>query len=59
MNSNNPFFDPYRIEVNKCNGSCNNINDPYSKLYVPNVAKNINVKALDLVSRANETRRIE
>ena len=28
INSDNPFFYPYSIEVNKCNGSCNNINDP-------------------------------
>ena len=46
INSDNPFFYPYSIEVNKCSGSCNNINDPYSKLCVPNVAKNINVKSI-------------
>ena len=28
INSNNPFFYPYSIEVNNCSGSCNNINDP-------------------------------
>ena len=46
-------------EVNKCSGSCSNINDPYSKFCVPNVAKNINVNVFNLVSRTNETRHIE
>ena len=46
INSNNPFFYPYSIEVNKCRGSCNNINDPYAKLCVPNVVKNIMSKYL-------------
>ena len=39
--------------------SCNNINDTYSKLCVPDVAKNLNVKVFNLMSRTNETRHIE
>ena len=35
---------------------CNNINDPYAKLCVPDVIKNINVKVFNLISRTNETR---
>ena len=45
VNSNEPLFYPYSTEVSKCSGSCNNINDPYAKLRVPDVVKNINVKA--------------
>ena len=37
INSNEPMFYPYGIKVNKCSGSCNSINDPYSKLCVPDV----------------------
>ena len=29
--SNEPLFYSYSIEVNKCSGSWNNINDPYAK----------------------------
>ena len=58
INSNEPTFHPYSIEVNKCSSSCNNINDPHAKLCVPNVVKNINVKVFNLVSRNNETRHI-
>ena len=38
----------------KCGGSCNNINDPYAKLCVPDAFKNINVKVFNLMSRTNE-----
>ena len=47
---------PFGIRVNKCSGSCSNINDPYAKLHVPDIAKNINVKVFNLMSRINETR---
>ena len=55
INSNEPLFYPYSIKINKCSGSCNDISDPYAKLCVPNVVKNINVKVFNLMSRTNET----
>ena len=59
VNSNEPLFYPYRIQVNKCSGSCNDIDDPYAKLCVHDIDKKINVKVFNLVSRTNETRYIE
>ena len=56
INSNEPLFYSYSIKVNKCNGSCNNINDSYSKMCFSDAVKNTNVKVLNLMSRANETR---
>ena len=44
INANEPVFYPYSIKANKCSGSCNNINDPFSKLCVPDITKNINSK---------------
>ena len=58
INSNEPSFYPYTVKISKCRGSCNNINDPYAKLYVPDVSKNMNVKVFNLISRTNETRYI-
>ena len=58
-NSNKPTFYPYSTEVNKCNGSCNNINNSYANIRVPDVVKNINVKVFNLISRTNETRHTE
>ena len=57
INNNEPLLYPYSIIVNNCSGSCNNINDPYAKLCVPDVVKSLNVKAFNLMSRTNEARR--
>ena len=59
INSNDPIFYPFSIRTSKCSGSCNNINDPYAKLCVPDVVKNLNIKVFNLMSRTNETRHIE
>ena len=58
INSNETLFYPYSFLLNKCSGSCNDINNPYAKLCVPNVVKNINIKVFNLMSRINETRHI-
>ena len=50
-NNNDPLVYPHSIEVNKCGGSCNNINDAYSELCIPGVVKNINIKVFNLMLR--------
>ena len=45
VNSNELIFYPFNIRTSKWSGSCN-INDPYAKLCVPDVVKNLNVKVL-------------
>ena len=57
--SNEPVLFSFSIRTSKCNGSCNNINDPYAKLCLPDVVKNLNAKVFNLISRINETRHIE
>ena len=37
VNTNDLVFYPYSIKVNKCSGSCNNINNPYGKICIPNI----------------------
>ena len=59
INSNNPIFYPFTIKVNKCNGNCNNINDPYTRICVPDSVKNLNVKVVNLMRLTNETRHIK
>ena len=49
INSSEPLFYPYTIKINKCSDSCNKINDPYSKMCLPDVVKNINVKVFNLM----------
>ena len=59
VNSKEPIFYPYSIKTSKCSGSCTNINDPYAKMCVPNVVKNLNVKVFNLISWKNEIRHIK
>ena len=56
VNSKEPMLFPFSIKTSKCSGSCNYINNPYAKLGVLNVVKNLNVKVFNLMSRTNETR---
>ena len=51
---NEPIFCPFSIKTSKCSGSCNNINNPYAKICVPQ-----NIKVFNLMSRTNETRHIK
>ena len=59
VNSNEPLFYPFSIKTSKCSGSCNNINDPYAKLCVPDAVKNLNIKICNRMSRTNERRHIK
>ena len=44
---------PYKIKVGKCVGICNDVENPYFKVCLPDSVKNIIVKVLDLISRKN------
>ena len=46
FNGHKPVFFPSSIKTSKCSGSCNNIKNPYAKLCVPDVVKNVKVKYL-------------
>ena len=59
VNNNGPVLFPYSVKTSKCSGSCNNINDPYAKICVSDVVKNLNVKVFNPISRTNETRHIK
>ena len=41
VNSDEPVFSPFSIKTSKCSGSCNNTNDPYAKISVPDIVKNV------------------
>ena len=45
-NNNNPIFQPFSIKTNKCSSNCNNINDPYATICLPDTIKKLNVKYL-------------
>ena len=56
VDSNESAFYLFSIKTSKFSGSCNSINNPYAKLCV---AKNINIKVFNLMSRTNERRDVK
>ena len=52
------LFYPYNGQVNKYSGSCNRLDNPMSKLCVPNVIKGVNMQVYNFLIRLNETRNI-
>ena len=59
VNGDDPAFFPFSIKTSKCSDICNNMNNPHTQLCVPDVAKNLNVRAFNRMSRTNVTRHIE
>ena len=60
VNSDERLFYPFSIKRSKCSDKCwDNINDPYPKMCVPDVVKDLNVKVFNLMSRTTETRHIK
>ena len=63
INSNNPIFYHFSVKINRCNGNCDNINDPYARICVPDTVKDLFniciINAFNLMSRTNETRSIK
>ena len=49
---------PCSIKVNRCNGNCNNITNPYSRVCIPDIVKNNTLKISDLMSQQNKTKQI-
>ena len=44
VSSHNPIFYPFNVKINRCSGNCNTINDPYAKICVPDIVKNLKLK---------------
>ena len=56
VNGDEPVFYSFNIKTSTSSGNCNHINDPYAKMCVPDVVKNVIVKVFSLMPRTNETR---
>ena len=52
------LFYLYNVQVNKCSGSCNTLDNSIEKLCVPNVIKGLNMKVYNFLTMLNETRNV-
>ena len=41
ISSDEPVFYPFSIKTSKCGGACNDINDSYAKMCVPDTVKTL------------------
>ena len=59
-NSNESLLNPFTVSVNKCGGSYNTTDNPCSRVCIPNIINNMNVKVYNLMLQmklgVNETR---
>ena len=49
------LFYLFNVQVNKCNGSCDALDNPMSKICVPKIIKNVNIIIYNFLMRLNET----
>ena len=52
------LFYRYNVQVNKCSGNCDTLDNPMAKLWVPNVIKGVNMQVYNFLMRLNETRNV-
>ena len=52
------LFYPYNVLVNKCSGSCDTLDNPMSKIFVPKIIKNVDMKVYNFLMGLNETRNV-
>ena len=52
------LFYPYNVLVNKCSGSCDTLDNPMTKLCVPNVIKRVNMQVYNFLMMLNKTRNV-
>ena len=49
---------PFSIKVNRCNRNFNNISNPYSRVCIPDIIKNVTLKVFNLMSWTNKTNKM-
>ena len=45
------LFYPCNVLVNKCSGSCDTLDNPKSKICVPKIIKNVNIKVYNFFNK--------
>ena len=47
---------PFMMSLDKCNGSCDAVDDLHAKIYLWSEAKGVNVKVLNMITRISEAK---
>ena len=46
----------FMVNLDRCNGSCNFLDDPSGRICVPNKADDINLNVFNMITRTNESK---
>ena len=49
-------YHPFMINLDKCSGSCNSVDDLYTKICVPTKRKDVNVKVFNMITNTHEAK---
>ena len=50
------MYYPFAVNLNRCMGSCNSLNDLFNKVCVPNKTKDLNLSAFNMTAGINESK---
>ena len=50
---------PFMVSFDRCNGSCNNLDDTSGRIFVPNKTEGVNLSVSKLVTRKHESKTLK
>ena len=56
LNSDELYYYPFIVSMDKYDGSCNTAEDPFCRICAPNKIENVNLKAFNMITGKNESK---
>ena len=50
-----PYY-PFIVSLGRCNKSCNTVEDPFGRIYVPSKIEDLNLKVFNILKGMNESK---
>ena len=47
---------PFTVKLDRCNGSCNTLNDLFNKVCVPNKTEDLNLSVFNMITEINKSK---
>lgn len=54
LNLDELHYGSFIISINRCDGSCNTIEDPFCRAFFPNKIEDVNLKIFNMITGTNE-----
>ena len=49
-------YNPFTVMFDRCNGSCNALDNLYREICVPNKTEDVNLSVFNMITRVNESK---